>query len=117
MLARLTGMGQPIPVVQTASKRTGVVRFVLIRVLTGMGHERYRPGDVVTGERPCDVLARRLLERGGIDQLHINGSVVTVDVSKGSSSDGLKEIIEGLYTYYLPGVPVPSFEETPAAEG
>ncbi|HBX79309.1 MAG TPA: hypothetical protein DEG43_16840 [Acidimicrobiaceae bacterium] len=108
-------MGQPITVIEKASQRHGVVRFETNRVLTGTGHERYRPGDVIVGNRPPDVLARRLLERGGIDQVHVNGSVVSVDCSKGHSSEGIKEIIESLYTYYLPGVEVPAFPEEPAA--
>ena len=102
-------MGQPVTVIEKQSHTTGVVRFELNRVLTGTGHERYRPGDVIVGDRPPDVLARRLLERGGIDSVHINGSVVSVDITKGQNSAGIKEIIEGLYTYYRPGVEVPSF--------
>jgi hypothetical protein len=108
-------MGQPVTVIEKQSPTTGVVRFELNRVLTGTGHERYKPGDDIVGDRPPDVLARRLLEHGGIDGIHINGSVVSVDVAKGHTSAGMKEIIEGLYTYYLPGVEVPAFPE-PAAE-
>jgi hypothetical protein len=108
-------MGQPVTVIEKQSPTTGVVRFELNRVLTGTGHERYKPGDDIVGDRPPDVLARRLLEHGGIDGIHINGSVVSVDVAKGHTSEGMKEIIEGLYTYYVPGVEVPSFPE-PAAE-
>lgn len=108
-------MGQLVTVIEKQSPN-GVVRFELNRVLTGTGHERYRPGDVIVGNRPPDVLARRLLERGGIDGVHINGSVVSVDVAKGHSSEGLKEIIESLYTYYVPGVEVPSFPTEDAAE-
>ena len=104
-------MGQPVTVIEKHSARGGVVRFELNRVLTGMGHERYRPGDVVVGDRPPDVLARRLLERGGIDQIHINGSMVSLDIAKGGDAAGIKELIEDLYTYYRPGVEVPAFEE------
>jgi hypothetical protein len=104
-------MGQPVTVVETHSRRGGSVRYELNRVLTGTGHERYRKGDVIVGDRPPDVLARRVLAHGGVDALHINGSMVTVDLSKGGNSDGIKEIIEGLYTYYLPGVEVPAFPE------
>lgn len=102
-------MGQPVSVIESQSKVAGVVRFELNRVLTGTGHERYTPGDVIVGDRPPDVLARRLFERGGIDAVHINGSVVSVDVAKGHDTAGIKEIIEDLYTYYRPGVPVPEF--------
>lgn len=106
-------MGQPVTVIERHSARGGVVRYELNRVLSGMGHERYRPGDVIVGDRPVDVLARRLLERGGIDSIHVNGSVVTLDISKGSGTEGIKELIEDLYTYYRPGVEVPTFEESP----
>ena len=108
-------MGQPVTVIEKQSPTTGVVRFELNRVLTGTGHERYKPGDVIVGDRPPDIIARRLLDRGGIDGIHIKGSVISVDVSKGHTSEGLKEIIEDMYTYYRPGVEIPSFPE-PAAE-
>lgn len=107
-------MGQPVTVIEKPSLRGGTVRYELNRALTGMGHERYLPDDVIVGDRPVDVLARRIFERGGVDRLHINGSVVTVDLAKGGSSAGIKEVIEGLYTYYRPGVEVPTFEDTAA---
>lgn len=99
-------MGQPVTVIEMPSARGGVVRYELNRVLTGTGHERYTPDKEVFGDRPPDVLARRLFERGGIDSVHVNGSVVTLDVAKGSDTEGIKEIIEDLYTYYKPGVEV-----------
>jgi hypothetical protein len=102
-------MGQPVTVIEKPARRGGVVRYELNRVLTGTGHEIYRSGDVIAGDRPPDELARRLFAHGGIDTISINSSVVTVDLSKGGHSDGLKEIIEDLYTYYRPGVEVPSF--------
>ncbi|HYI60412.1 MAG TPA: hypothetical protein VEW93_01255 [Acidimicrobiales bacterium] len=95
-------MGQPIVVVEKPSvANPGMVRFETNRALTGMGHERYVPGEV-RGDRPPDELARRLLARGGIVAIHINGSVVTVDLVKGHGTDGLREIIEGLYIHYPP---------------
>ncbi len=109
-------MGQPVTVIERPSRRSGVVRFELNRCITGTGHEIYRAGEEIVGERPADVLARRLFEHGGIDTVSINSSMVTVDLSKGGHSDGLKEIIENLYTYYLPGVEVPSFETGEPAE-
>lgn len=110
-------MGQPVTVIEKHSPRGGVVRYELNRVLTGTGHEVYRPGDVIDGVRPPDELARRLFAHGGIDVISINSSVVTVDIAKGGTADGVKEIIEDLYTYYRPGVPVPSFpEEAPAPD-
>jgi hypothetical protein len=109
-------MGQPVTVIEKHARRGGVVRYELNRSLTGTGHETYRAGDVIVGDRPADVLARRLLESGNIDKLSINSSVVTVDVAKGGDISGIKAIIEDLYTYYRPGVEVPSFptEDAPA---
>ncbi len=88
-----------------------MVRFEINRVLTGTGHERYAAGEPILGDRPPDVLARRLFERGGIDRIHVNSNVVTVDLSKGSDDTaGIAEIITDLYTYYRPGVEVPTPE-------
>jgi hypothetical protein len=102
-------MGQPVSVIEKPSSRPGVVRFEINRTLTGMGHERYRADRPVDGDRPPDELARRLFERGGIDAVHINSNVITLDLSKGSGdTGGIADIIEDLYTYYRPGVAVPS---------
>lgn len=102
-------MGQPIAVVEKASSNAGVVRFETNRALTGMGHERYRSLADTVGTRPPDVLAHRLFERGGIEAVHINGNIVTVDLAKGYTSIGLKEVIEDLYLFYgpQPGEPDP----------
>lgn len=94
-------MGQPIVVIEKPSiANPGMVRFETNRAITGMGHERYVAGSEVRGDRPPDELARRLLAHGGIETVHINGSVVTVDLAKGRTSDGLKQIIEDLYIFY-----------------
>src|SRR5215471_5293779 len=104
-------MGQPIVVAERPSvAHPGMVRFELNRALTGMGHERYRAGEEVFGERPPDVLARRLLEHESVAAVHINGNVVTVDLTKGYSPDGLREVIEGLYIFYGPDAVVPTLE-------
>ncbi|HSL56448.1 MAG TPA: hypothetical protein VK866_01265 [Acidimicrobiales bacterium] len=108
-------MGQPITAIETPTATPGTVRFEINRSLTGMGHERYRAGQPVQGDRPPDELARRLFERGGIDAVHIYANVVTIDLDEHRDTAGLHEIIEGLYTYYRPGVEVPSLEGAPAA--
>lgn len=110
-------MGQPIVVVEKPSvANPGMVRFVTNRALTGMGHERYVPGEV-RGDRPPDELARRLLARGGIEVIHVNGSVVTVDLAKGYDSDGIREIIEGLYIHYPPTDDSVTDADQPETEG
>ena len=114
-------MGQPVVVVEKPSvANPGMVRFETNRALTGMGHERYLPSVEVRGDRPPDEIARRLLARGGIEAIHINGSVVTVDLAKGATTDGLREIIENLFIHY-PATPVadaaPADADQPATEG
>jgi hypothetical protein len=111
-------MGQPVTVIEKPSSRGGVVRFELNRTLTGLGHERYLVGQPVEGDRPPDRLARRLFERGGIDGIHINSNVVTVQLAPGADTAGINDIIGDLYTYYRPGVRVPTPEDfaTPASE-
>jgi hypothetical protein len=93
-------MGQPITVVERTSRRPGIVRFEINRPLSGMGHERYTRDKVVEGHRPVDELARRILEHGGVDAVHINGSMITVDLSKGGSAVGLADLIRELFLYY-----------------
>ena len=87
------------------------MRFETNRVLSGTGHDRYTADHPVEGNRPVDELARRLFADGGIHAVHINSSVVTVDLAEGFDSEGLADIIRGLYTFY-DDVPVP-----PGADG
>ncbi|MEY2478746.1 MAG: hypothetical protein QOG87_4061 [Actinomycetota bacterium] len=103
-------MGQPVAVVEKPMSDPDTVRFELNRSLTGMGHETYRKGDEITGERPPDVLARRLFERGGVDVVHIYSNVVTLKLSPGASADGISDVIEQLYIHYLPGVEPQKFD-------
>jgi len=99
-------MGQPVTVVEKASSNPGVVRFEINRSITGMGHERYASAADAQTDRPPDELARRLFDRGGIDSVHINSNVITVELGRGSGTEGISEIIEDLFTYYRPGVEV-----------
>jgi hypothetical protein len=111
-------MGQSIVATEKPSSNPGVVRFETNRALTGMGHERYTAGTEVWGERPPDELARRLLAKPAVAAVQINGNVVTVDLNKGHTSEGLLEIIENLYRFYPDapeGAPA-SAEEAPAEE-
>ncbi|MGI9607107.1 MAG: hypothetical protein ACR2P0_13300 [Acidimicrobiales bacterium] len=110
-------MGQLVSVIESPSQRPGIVRFITNRALSGMGHERYVEGIEITGDRPVDELARRLINTGQVAGVAINGNVITVELSKREAA-GLKEVIEDLYTYYVPGVEIPSDEELIAqAEG
>jgi len=93
-------MGQPITVVEKPSSRPGLVRFELNRPLSGMGHERWVAGAAVEGDRPVDELARRLFAAGGVDAVHMNGSVVTVTLARGSTGEGLGDVVRGLFRFY-----------------
>jgi scaffold Nfu/NifU family protein len=97
-------MGQPITVTQKPTTRDGVVRFELNRSLTGMAHEHYGSAAAAAGDRPPDVLARRLFEHEAVKSVHIYSNEVTVELEPSKSGDGLKEAIEGLFIHYLPGV-------------
>ena len=104
-------MGQSVNVVAKHSSNPEILRFEINRSLTGMGHERYRSLDDIVLDRPVDRLARRLLEHGGVDGVHVNSSVITVDLAGGWVGDGLQEIIENLFRFY-PGTP----DEEPTTE-
>jgi hypothetical protein len=93
-------MGQPITVVEKRSNRPGVLRFEINRPLTGMGHERYKVGQPIDANRPPDDLARRLFEHGGIDAIHMYDNMITVDLSKGATGDGLIDVIRELFLFY-----------------
>lgn len=94
-------MGQPITVVEKRSaSNPAVLRFETNRPLSGVGHERYTepPGELL--QRPVDELARRLFAAGGVQSVHINGSVVTVTLGGGRTGDGLADIVRGLFLHY-----------------
>ena len=97
-------MGQPITVIEKPSATAGVVRFEANRSLTGMGHERYPSREEAVGIRPPDELARRLFDTGRVDGIHIYSNVITVDLKKGCTADGMRELVEELFIYYRPGV-------------
>lgn len=97
-------MGQPISVVEKPTTRADVKRFELNRSLTGMGHEHYRSIDDTQGDRPPDVLARRIFETQAVDAVHVYSNIVTVDLRDDHDGHGLLEVIEELFIHYLPGV-------------
>jgi len=108
-------VGQPVAVIEKPSTTPGVIRFELNRSLTGMGHERYASAAQATGNTPGAVLARRLFETGRVGAVHVYANVVTVDLAKGFSSEGLADLVRDLYVYYRPGVEPPSIESLMAA--
>ncbi|MGH9273981.1 MAG: NifU N-terminal domain-containing protein [Acidimicrobiales bacterium] len=93
-------MGQPITVVEKPSSNPAVLRFETNRPLTGMGHERYTSAPSEMLMKTGDELARRLFAAGGIETVHINGSVVTVTLSGGRTGAGLGDIVRSLFLHY-----------------
>jgi hypothetical protein len=114
-------VGQPVAVTRLPSSRPGLLRFEANRSLTGMGHEHYHSLEDATGTGSAPMLARRLLETGQVDSVHVYSNIVTVDLHKGYSGESLDPIIEDLYIYYRPGFVPPPLEmpeeEAPAATG
>lgn len=108
-------MGQQVAVVEKPSPRPGVLRFETNRSLTGMGHEHFASMSDAVGPRPAAALARQLLSTGKVDSVYIYGNIVSVDVSKGFSSDGLGDVVRNMYQYWKPGMEMPVFD-SPAEE-
>ena len=108
-------MGQQVAVTERPSPRPGVMRFETNRSLTGMGHERFTSMADAVGPRPAAALARQLLSTGKVDSVYIYGNIVTVDVSRGSTVDGLGDVVRDMYQYWKPGVEIPTFD-APAPE-
>lgn len=107
-------MGQSVTVIAKHSSNPEVLRFEIDRSLTGMGHERFRSLDDIVRNRAVDELARRLLMHGGVDAVHVNSSVITVELAGGSTGDGLQEIIENMFRYYGDEVTGPvGLDDTP----
>jgi hypothetical protein len=94
-------MGQPITVLETTSSTNPAVRrFETNRPLSGMGHERYEGPPSELLQRPVDELARRLFAAGGVEKVHINGSVVTVTLLGGHTGEGLGDVVRELFIHY-----------------
>jgi hypothetical protein len=65
-----------------------------------MGHERYEAPPGPLRQRTVDELARRLFAAGGVEKVHINGSVVTVSLAGGQTGAGLGDIVRHLFLHY-----------------
>jgi hypothetical protein len=104
MLAR---MGQPITVTVRAGARPDVRFFDANRSLTGMAIETYVAGDegdrrLVDGQRPPDVLARRLVDLGA-RRVTIYSNVVVVEAPASAWAElepKATYTIEHLFEYY-----------------
>ena len=109
-------MGQPVAVVMKPSSQAGVVRFESNRNLTGMGHELFRTVDEAHGTRPAATLARQMLATGHVGSVHMFGNIITVDLKKGYTAEGLAELVRDMYQYWKPGMEPPAFEDVAPAE-
>ena len=95
-------MGQEITVTTRPGVSDSVRVFDLNRSLTGMAIERYRSVQDVTGGRPADVLARRILDLGAT-KITIYSSVVTVELPADRWPElepVVRATIEHLFGYY-----------------
>ena len=114
-------MGQPITVIETQSTTNpAILRFATNRPLSGMGHDRYETAPGPLRQRPVDELARRLFAAGGVEKIHINGSVVTVTLGGGQTGAGLGDVIRDLFLHYGDASPIPTVapaEGTDSPEG
>lgn len=104
-------MGEPVSVIQTAALGGNRLRFETNRSLTGMGHERYSVDEEVFGDRPPDRIARAMFDTGQVQKVHVYTQTITVTLKPGANGDGLKELVEDMYIFYKPGVPVPKPED------
>lgn len=104
-------MGQQIAVVAKPSRTPGVVRYEANRNLTGMGHELFTSVAEAVGPRPAASLARRLLSTGKVAGVHVYGNIITVDLAKGHTAEGLDEVVRDLYQYWKPGMELPTFDD------
>lgn len=108
-------MGQPITVVEKPSaSNPAIVRFETNRPLSGMGHERYEGPPGPLRLRTVDELARRLFAAGGVEKVHINGSVVTVTLGGGQTGAGLGDVVRELFLHYGDGSDAPAAEAVAA---
>lgn len=98
-------MGQPITVTMRAGAQPDVRFFDCNRSLTGMAIEVYtaaEPGGAADGQRPPDVLARRLLAAGAT-KVTIYSNIVTVEAPPAAWTDlepKATYLIEHLFEFY-----------------
>lgn len=109
-------MGQLVGVVEKNSSIPGFVRYELNRNLTGSGHERFGSSAEAVGPRPSAELARRLFGTGRVAGVHVYMNMITVDLQKGFTSEGLIDVVRDLYQYWKPGMAPPAFEDLVPAD-
>ncbi len=97
-------MGQVIKVAVREVANPEVRQFDLDRSLTGMGLLDYRDSEDAAGDRPADLVARRLFEIEGVRSVSVYGNVVSVGCAPGVDADLVvapaTEVLEKLFVYY-----------------
>ena len=94
-------MGQPITVTMRAGNRPEVRFFEANRSITGMAIEMYASPEAAVGDRPPDVLAKRLFELGAT-KVTVYSNVVTVEApaSRPDLEAKIMYTIEHLFEFY-----------------
>jgi hypothetical protein len=95
-------MGQPITVAVRRGARPEVRMFDLNRSLTGMALEIYPARERAVGDRPPDVLARRLFDLGA-KHVSVYSNVVTVDADAAAWDEMEPKVVhtlQHLFEYY-----------------
>jgi len=95
-------MGQPITVTTREGTRPEVRFFEANRSITGMAIELYASADAAVGERPPDVLAKRLFDLGAT-KVTVYSNVVTVEAPASAWPDLEPKVtftIEHLFEFY-----------------
>jgi hypothetical protein len=95
-------MGQPITVSVRSGARPEVRFFTCNRSLTGMATLVYTAASGAEGERPPDVLARRLLARGA-RVVTVYSNVVAVEADPAAwpaLEDQVRHDLEHLFEFY-----------------
>ncbi len=95
-------MGQPITVTMREGSRPEVRFFEANRSITGMAIELYASADEAVGDRPPDVLAKRLFDLGAT-KVTVYSNVVTVEAPASAWPDLEPKVtltIEHLFEFY-----------------
>jgi len=95
-------MGQPITVTVRTGSRPEVRILTANRSVTGMEIEVYGDAEAAAGDRPPDVLARRLLAAGAT-KVTVYSNVVTVEAPTGAWGTleaEARHLVEHLFEFY-----------------
>lgn len=98
-------MGQQITVTENPGATDSVRQFIFNRSITGMKTERYPNRDAATGDRPCDVIARRIFDFGATS-VTVYSNVVTAEMVPEAWTEAAPKVIEAivdLFRYYGEG--------------